>query len=60
MRPPCCLCVCEPTPMNFLMREPIYMKLGMHIMAPEPISTSYFINLSYQSVCLYVYTLYLL
>jgi hypothetical protein len=30
------------------------MKLGMYeyIMAPEPISTAYFINLSHQSVCL--------
>jgi hypothetical protein len=28
----------------------------MHIMAAEPISTAYFINLSYQSVGLYVYT----
>jgi hypothetical protein len=26
------------------------MKLGMHIMAPEPISTAFLINLSYQSV----------
>jgi hypothetical protein len=32
--------------------EPIFMKLGMYIMAPEPLSTAYFINLSYQSVCL--------
>jgi hypothetical protein len=31
------------------------MKLGMDIMAPEPISTAYFINPSHQSVCLYVY-----
>jgi hypothetical protein len=36
------------------MAEPIFMKLGMYIMAPEPISTAYFINPSHQSVCLYV------
>jgi hypothetical protein len=33
------------------MPEPIFMKLGMYIMAPEPISTVYFINPSHQSVC---------
>jgi hypothetical protein len=32
------------------------MKLGTYIMAPEPISTAYFINSSHQFVCLYVYT----
>jgi hypothetical protein len=37
------------------MAEPIFMKLGMYIMAPEPIPTAYFINPSHQSVCLYVY-----
>jgi hypothetical protein len=37
------------------MPEPIVMKLGMHIMAPEPISTAYLKNPSHQSVCLYVY-----
>jgi hypothetical protein len=31
------------------------LKLGMYIMAPEPISTAYFINPSHQSFCLYVY-----
>jgi hypothetical protein len=32
------------------------MELGMYvIMALEPISTAYFINSSYESVCLYVY-----
>jgi hypothetical protein len=38
------------------MPEPIFMKPGMYIMAPEPISTAYFINPSHQSVCLYVYS----
>jgi hypothetical protein len=37
------------------MAESIIMKLGTYIMAPEPISTAYFINLSHQSVCLHVY-----
>jgi hypothetical protein len=31
------------------------MKLCMYVMAPEPISTVYFIYPSRQSVCLYVY-----
>jgi hypothetical protein len=35
---------------NFWMLEPIFMKRGMYIMAPEPISTAYFINPSHQSV----------
>jgi hypothetical protein len=33
------------------------MKLGTYIMAPETMSTAYFINPSFQSVCLYVYPL---
>jgi hypothetical protein len=37
------------------MPEPIFMKLGMYIMALEPLSMTYFINFSHQSVCLYVY-----
>jgi hypothetical protein len=45
----------NPFPINLWMLEPIIMKLGMYVMAPEPISTAYFINPSYQSVCLYVY-----
>jgi hypothetical protein len=48
------------TAIHLLMPEPVFMKLGMCIMAPEPISTSYFINPSHQSVCLYVYPLLLL
>jgi hypothetical protein len=35
-----------PHPVNFWMHEPIFLKLGMHIMAPEPISTASFRNLS--------------
>jgi hypothetical protein len=37
------------------MFESIFMKTGMYIMATEPISVSYFINPSHQSVCLYVH-----
>jgi hypothetical protein len=44
------LCVCESRPINFWMPEPILIKFDMHIMAPEPISTAYFINPSRQSV----------
>jgi hypothetical protein len=32
------------------MPESMFMKLGMHVMAPEPISTAYVINPAYQSV----------
>jgi hypothetical protein len=39
------------------MPEPIFLKLGMYGIALEPISTAYFINLSRQSVYLYVYSL---
>jgi hypothetical protein len=44
-----------PLPISIWMREQILMKLGMHIMASEPIWTAYFINPFHQSVCLYVY-----
>jgi hypothetical protein len=40
---------------NFQMSEPIFMKLGMHTMALEPIPTAYFINHSHRSLCLHVY-----
>jgi hypothetical protein len=42
------------------MPEPIFMKLGMYIMASEPVSTAYFINPSHQSVSVYVFLLSLL
>jgi hypothetical protein len=43
--------VCDPPPqINFWMRPPILMKLGLYVMLPEPISTAYFINLSHQPV----------
>jgi hypothetical protein len=53
MRSPCCLPACE-SPVNFWTPEPIFMKLGMYTMAPQPISTTYFINTSHQSVFLCV------
>jgi hypothetical protein len=37
------------------MPEPICVKLGMYIMAPEHISMAYFINRPHQSACLYVH-----
>jgi hypothetical protein len=33
------VCLCIP-PMNFSVPEPIYIKLGIYIMAPESISTA--------------------
>jgi hypothetical protein len=53
-----CLYICVPVYplMKFWMPQPVFMKLGMHIMEPELISTAYFIiNPSPQSVCLYMY-----
>jgi hypothetical protein len=40
---------------KFRMAECIFMKLGMYIKPPEPISAVHFINPSHRSVCLYVY-----
>jgi hypothetical protein len=45
----------NPLPNNFRMPEPIFMKLGVYITAPEPISIAYFINPSHQSVCVLPY-----
>jgi hypothetical protein len=39
-------------PINFWTHEPIFMKLGMYIMAPESISAAYFITRSHQPLCL--------
>jgi hypothetical protein len=56
MRSRCCLCAFKsPQPINFRMCEPIFMKLRMYIMAPEPNSTAYYIIPSHQPLCLYVY-----
>jgi hypothetical protein len=54
MRSQCCLCVCLCSPINYLMPEPIFMKLGMYIMALEPISKTYIINPSV-SRCVYMF-----
>jgi hypothetical protein len=35
------------------MPKPVFMKLGMYFMTPEPISTAYFINPIHRSVGLY-------
>jgi hypothetical protein len=56
MRSPYCVYVNPP--INFWMPEPIFMKFGMYVMASQAISTAYFINISHQSVCLYVYPFY--
>jgi hypothetical protein len=40
------------------MPGPVFMKLCVYIMAPDPISMAYFINPSHQSVCLCVYPYY--
>jgi hypothetical protein len=47
-------------PNNYRMAEPVFLKLGMYIMAPEPISAAYFLNPSHQSVLLYASLLLLL
>jgi hypothetical protein len=44
--------------MNFSTAEPIFMKFGMHIMAPETISTAYFLNRSYQYVSIYMSSIF--
>jgi hypothetical protein len=54
MRFPCCLYI---PPINFWVPEPVFTKLDVYIMAPEPISAAYFINPSHQSVCLYILSL---
>jgi hypothetical protein len=52
------VCVSVYPPTNFWMAEPIFMKLGIHIMTPEPLSPTYFINPSNQSlyVCICIAT----
>jgi hypothetical protein len=52
MRSSCCPCVYASPRTNFWKPEPIIMKFG--VIAPEPVRTAYFINLSHQFVCLYV------
>jgi hypothetical protein len=52
MRSPCCPCIYESPSINFWMPEPVVIRPGMYIIAPEPISTAYFRNPSHQSLCL--------
>lgn len=48
-----CMSVINPPHIHFSMPEPIFMKFGMYIMAPESISAAYFINSSLHScVCM--------
>jgi hypothetical protein len=57
MRSPCCLCVfwmCI-SPYQLLNPWTSLYETCMYIMAPEPMSTAYFINPFHQSVYLYVY-----
>jgi hypothetical protein len=42
------------TPVIFTMSRPVFKKLVVYIMTPEPISTACFINPSNQSVCVCV------
>jgi hypothetical protein len=48
------VCLWIPLPINFWMPEPVFMKLGTHIMAPEPIPAAYIMKPSSQSVCRYL------
>jgi hypothetical protein len=43
------------SPINFWIPETIFIKLGVHIVTPEPISTAYFIYLFHQPMHMYVY-----
>jgi hypothetical protein len=60
MRSSCSLCVSESLHINFWVPEPVFMELGMYmyIKTSESISGAYLINISHQSVCLYVYHAY--
>jgi hypothetical protein len=51
------LFVCAYPTINLRMAEQIFIKFGVHIMTPEPISTAYFINPSHWSVFVFVLTL---
>jgi hypothetical protein len=57
MRSPYSPCVCVSPAINFCLFEPIFKELhiGIHIVAPEPIPTAYFIYPSHLYVCLHVY-----
>jgi hypothetical protein len=56
MRSASSLCVClYIPPVSVWMPERIFIKLGVYVISPEPISMAYFIKLLHQSVCLYVH-----
>jgi hypothetical protein len=57
---PCRLCVYESPSVNLWIPEPIFMKADMSVMAPESISTAYFISPSHQFVSICVSLLSLL
>jgi hypothetical protein len=60
LRLACFLCLCFYMcifPFSFRIIEPIFMTLGMYVMAAETISAVHFVQLSYQSVRLHVYRL---
>jgi hypothetical protein len=41
--------------LGILMFEPVFMKFGMYIMTPDPISVMFLINPSHQSsICLFI------
>jgi hypothetical protein len=48
------VCVSLYPPHQILKDEPIFIKIGINIMAHDPISAAYLINPSYQSVCMSV------
>jgi hypothetical protein len=50
------VCICVSPTINFQMAEPIFMKLGLYMMASEATSTAYITSSSHQSLCLYVYS----
>lgn len=37
------------------MPDPIFMKFGVYVMEPEPISAEYFTSPAHKSLCLYLY-----
>jgi hypothetical protein len=43
-------------PITFWIPEPVVMEFDVYIIAPETISTAYFIYPSYQSACMYMYS----
>jgi hypothetical protein len=48
------MCVCVSSIINYWVSEPVFMAFNIHIIATEPISMEYFIQLSHQFVCLNV------